>query len=428
MNNPTQHGSWILGIHGRVAGAALALAIMLVPAFLTAESAQAQTLTTLHSFDGTDGASPYAALVQDTDGNLYGTTLYGGPNSCTYPGIGTIFSCGTVFKITPSGTLATLYNFCSQSGCTDGQFPYAGLIQGSDGNLYGTTSFGGANGDGTVFRITPSGTLTTLHSFAGTDGAAGYAGLVQGTDGNFYGTTFGGPANGTVFKITPSGTLTTLYTFCFSCTGAGPYAGLVQGTDGNFYGTTFNGGGNGVGTVFTITPGGTLTTLYSFCSQSGCTDGANPYAALVQGTDGNFYGTTLGGAANGTVFKMTPGGTLTTLYTFCYGCTGVSPYAALVQGTDGNFYGTTEGGTNHDGTIFKITPSGTLTTLHSFDGTDGAAVYAGLVQGTGGNFYGTTAQGGGSGNCSGGCGTVFKLATATPCRRYGREGSCRLPH
>src|SRR5208337_4428285 len=161
----------------------------------------------------------------------------------------------------------------------------------------------------------------------------------------------------------------------------------------------------GVGTVFTITPGGTLTTLYSFCSQSGCTDGANPYAALVQGTDGNFYGTTLGGAANGTVFKMTPGGTLTTLYTFCYGCTGVSPYAALVQGSDGNFYGTTSfGGANGDGTVFRITPSGTLTTLHSFDGTDGAAVYAGLVQGTDGNFYGTTAQGGGSG-----VGTVFTI-------------------
>jgi uncharacterized repeat protein (TIGR03803 family) len=417
MNNPTQHRNWIFGTRGRAESAALALAIMLAAAVLATGSAQAQTLTTLHSFDGTDGASPYAALVQATDGNLYGTTLYGGPNSCSYPGIGTIFSCGTVFKITPSGTLATLYSFCSQSGCTDGQFPDAGLIQATDGNFYGTTQLGGANGAGTVFKITPSGTLTTLHSFCSqscTDGGAPYAGLVQGTDGNFYGTTFGGIANGTVFKITPSGTLTTIYTFCFGCTGANPYAGLVQATDGNFYGTTFFGGANGVGTVFEITPSGTLTTLYSFCPQSGCTDGANPYAALVQAANGDLYGTTEYGNSSGTVFEITPSGTLTSLQAF-NGPNGASPYAGLVQATDGNFYGTTEqGGANSCtlgsqdvgcGTIFKITPGGVLTTLHSFDGTDGEYPYAGLVQATDGNFYGTTSGGGANGD-----GTVFSLS------------------
>jgi len=430
MNNPRQHRSWILGLRGRAAGAALALAIMLVPAVLATGSAQAQTFTTLYSFcsqyNCTDGEAPYARLVQGTDGNFYGTTLGG------TLGVGAN-EHGTVFKITPSGTLTTLYSFCSQSGCTDGETPYAGLVQATDGSFYGTTQLGGANGAGTIFKITPSGTLTTLHSFCSqscTDGAAPYAGLVQGTDGNFYGTTFGGAGNatnGTVFKITPSGTLTTLYDFCNQSVcpdGANPYAGLVQATDGNFYGTTFFGGANGVGTVFTITPSGTLTTLHSFCSQSGCTDGANPYAALVQGTDGNFYGTTYYSGANGvgTVFKITPSGTLTTLHSFCppSGCTdGALPYAGLVQATDGNFYGTTLGGgaNNQFGTVFKITPSGTLTTLYTFcsqsNCTDGAYPYAGLVQATNGDFYGTTGAGGNSylSTCPGcGGGEIFSLS------------------
>jgi large repetitive protein len=390
----------------------------------------AQTFETpLVSFNGTNagGSLPQAGLVQGTDGNFYGTTT--GPHF------------GTVFKMTPSGTLTTLYSFCSQNGCTDGTVPQAVLVQGTDGNFYGTTAIGGANGYGTVFKMTPSGTLTTLYSFCPqtgcTDGKNPQAGLVQGTDGNFYGTTAsGGGANnyGTVFKITPSGTLTSLYSFCSQsgCTdGVIPVAGLVQGTDGNFYGTTYYGGAGGAnnvlppgaapgdGTVFKITPSGTLTTLYSFCPQTGCTDGKNPQAGLVQGTDGNFYGTTSEGGANnyGTVFKITPSGTLTTLYSFCSqgGCTdGEAPYAGLIQGTDGNFYGTTlVAGANNYGTAFKITPSGTLTTLYSFCSqsgcTDGGYVYAGLVQGTDGNFYGTTEIGGANND-----GTVYTLSASPP--------------
>src|SRR5208282_794266 len=204
--------------------------------------------------------------------------------------------------------------------------PFGTLIQATDGNFYGTTAYGGAygvgSGDtcGTVFKITPSGVLTTLHSFDCTDGEAPIAGLIQATDGNFYGTTSeqNNGTSGTVFKITPSGTLTTLYSFCSQsgCTdGEGPYAGLVQGTDGNFYGTTLFGGVNdscidgiGCGTIFKITPSGTLTTLYSFCSQSGCTDGAEPWVGLVQDTNGNFYGTTdVGGGNNGAVFSLSVG-------------------------------------------------------------------------------------------------------------------------
>jgi uncharacterized repeat protein (TIGR03803 family) len=368
----------------------------------TAIAFQAQTFTTLHSFDYTaDGAYPVAALVQATDGNLYATTSYGGAKGY-----------GTVFKITPSATLTTLHSF----DLTDGAKPYARLVQAAtNGNLYGTTVGGGAKDYGTVFRITASGTLTTLHSFCSQyrcpDGGYVYAGLVLAADGNFYGTTSAGGANllGTVFKITPSGTLTTLHSFDGTA-GAYPYAGLVQATDGNFYGTTIKGGAHLEGTVFKITPGGTLTALHSFAGFP--TDGSLPYAGLIQATNGNFYGTTIAGGAHnrGTVFKITPSGTLTTLHSFD-GTDGQGPYyAELVQATDGNFYGTTyEGGSNACsfgcGTVFKITPSGTLTTLHSFDGTDGQQPYAGLVQDTNGNFYGTTRLGGAHSY-----GTVFSLS------------------
>ena len=297
--------------------------------------------------------------------------------------------CGTVFKITPSGALTTLYSFCPQSNCTDGSGPFAGLVQAEDGNFYGTTYEGGAGsncpyGCGTVFKVTPSGTLTTLHSFDSTDGALPQAALVQATDGNFYGTTGErGDSScpygcGTVFKITPSGTLTTLHSFNGS-DGSGPEAGLVQATDGNFYGTTQNGGGGfcgggaGCGTVFKITPSGTLTTLHSF-------SGADGYVAftLVRASDGNFYGTTQEGGANcgsdgcGTMFKITPGGTLTTLYNFCaqLNCTdGYYPVAGLVQGTDGKFYGTTSGGGAYRGcyegcgTVFSFSPNPTPSPL-----------------------------------------------------------------
>ena len=372
---------------------------------------------------------------------------------------------GTVFKITPGGMLATLHSF----EFTDGYNVWAGLVQATDGNFYGTTFWGGANNYGTVYKITPGGlglfrtvekssrcfsqrlkphtrgrkggivrelsswkticvvfviyaataiaspaqTLTTLTNFDGFDGGGPEA-LVQATDGNFYGTTIaGGNASqncqygcGTVFKITPEGTLTTLYIFCTQTNcpdGAKPGIGLVQATDGNFYGTTFYGGTSsacpgGCGTVFKITPAGTLTTLHSF----DITDGAFPFVGPVQATDGNFYGTTTQGGTKGsghcdslyygcgTVFKITPSGTLTTLHSFD-GTDGYYIFAGLVQATDGNFYGTTEyGGAYGPGTVFKITPEGTQTTLHSFDNTDGANSYAGLVQAIDGNFYGTT--------------------------------------
>jgi uncharacterized repeat protein (TIGR03803 family) len=399
----------------------------------TAIPLSAQTFTTLHIFDSADGADPEAALVQARDGNFYGTTANGGANLY-----------GTVFEITPSGTLSTIYSFCPNSGCTDGENPYGGLIQAADGDFYGVTLGGGANSGsclnvpcGTVFKITPGGTLTTLHSFCSqsgcTDGQYPEAGLVQGTDGNFYGTTDEGGANnsGTVFRITPGGTLTTLYTFCSQsgCADGGfPVGALVQATDGNFYGTTEGGGANcvtagGCGTVFKISPGGVLTTLYSFCAESLCADGEYPYAGLLQAADGNFYGITPGGGGannDGTVFKITPDGTLTTLYSFCSksNCTdGENPYGGLVQATDGEFYGITYlGGSGDFGTVFKITPSGKLSTLYTFCSragcTDGEDPFAGLLLATNGNFYGTTSAGGDG--CFSGCGTVFSVSGLTP--------------
>src|SRR5208282_5960449 len=289
-------------------------------------------------------------------------------------------------------------NFYSFTGGNDGGSPEAGLVQGSDGNFYGTTSHGGTNGDGTVFKISTNGALTSLYSFTGgNDGAYPYAGLVQGSDGNFYGTTSGGGTNGdgTVFQISTNRALTSLYSFTGGNDGGEPYAGLVQGSDGNFYGTTYNGGTSNLGTVFKISTNRALTSLYSF---TGSNDGANPDAGLVQGSDGNFYGTTQQGGTNGygTVFKISTNRALTSLYSFTLGNNGGYPDAGLVQGSDGNFYGTTEyGGTNTLGTVFKISTNGVLISLYSFNGgSDGANPNAGLVQGSDGNFYGTTSTGG----------------------------------
>jgi uncharacterized repeat protein (TIGR03803 family) len=318
-------------------------------------------------------------------------------------------------------TETNLYSFGSFAN--DGTYPQAGLVQGSDGNFYGTAAGGGTSNAGTVFRITPSGNETNLHSFAGSpDGLEPAAVLVQGSDGNFYGTTeYGGVRNnGTVFRISTNGTYSTLYLFTGSPDGANPYAGLVQGSDGNFYGTTYEGGSNDVGTVFRITPSGNETNLWSFGNGN---DGTYPDAGLVQGSDGNFYGTTQQGGASGagTVFRIGLSGNETNLWSFGNGNDGAYPQAGLVQGSDGNFYGTTDygGGANLNdgsgfGTLFRISPSGSYTQLYSFAGypTDGQTPFGGLVQGSDGNFYGTTYQGSTTNfNALGdeGYGTVFKL-------------------
>ena len=397
----------------RIALVVVTLSLVALP---RAGNATTKTVTIIYSFGGTssDGADPVAGLVLGSDGNFYGTTRNGG--SSTFCPLG----CGTVFRVSPSGTYTSLYSFGSYAG--DGGFPYAGLVQGNDSNFYGTTEKGGAYNWGTVFRISPSGTYTTLYNSAGYLNESGHnpvAGLVQGSDGNFYGTatTDGRYLHGSVFRISPSGTYTTLYAFVGSPNdGADPVAGLVLGSDSNFYGTTEFGGastncGNGCGTIFRISPDGSYTNLYSF----NYSDGGYPQAGLVQGIDGNFYGTTFEGGTDGggTVFQISPSGSVTTLYSFATYADGSQPIAGLVQGSNSNFYGTTEFGgkacmvAGSCGTIFRITPGGDYTNLHSFVGHpgDGASPEAGLVQGSDGNLYGTTAIGGKYGP-----GSVFKVS------------------
>jgi uncharacterized repeat protein (TIGR03803 family) len=367
----------------------------------TALALPAQTFTSLASFNGDNGAYAQSmSLVQGTDGNLYGTAPYGGANSG-----------GTVFKVTPTGTVTTLYSFCAQPSCADGKTPLAGLVLAANGRFYGTTSSGGLNGDGTVFSITSAGAFTSLHSFdLPVDGAYLVAALVQASNGTFYGATGEGGTNnyGTIFSMTSGGAVTTLHSFD-GTDGAYPYAALIQASNGTFYGTTSDFGANGDGTVFSITAGGTLSTLHNFDG----TDGADPYAPLVQATNGTFYGTTVQGGADGygTVFSITSGGTLSTVHSFD-STDGANSYAGLVQATNGTFYGTTsEGGTANCsfgqpcGTVFSLTPGGTLTTLHSFDSTDGEKPQAAVVQATNGTFYGVTYDGGASNY-----GTIFSLA------------------
>ncbi len=385
-------------------------AFLLFICAVAATPAPAQTkFNTLLSFDGTNGANPhYVYLVQGTDGNLYGTT---------YVSTG---SGGTVFKITTKGVLTTLYTFCpSGDPCLEGAQPEAGLVLGTDGNFYGTAANGGANGVGTVFQVTAAGKLTALHSFDSTDGANPEVGLIQASNGELFGTTsIGGSSDvGTIFDITTAGTFNSLLNFIGS-NGDYPDGRLIQGSDGNFYGTTEE-VNSGSGTVFKMTPAGKLTTLHKFTGSG--SDGAGPTSALVQASNGDFYGTTQAGGThgNGTVFQITPAGKLTTLYSFCAktDCTdGSNPSAGLIQATDGNLYGTTFSGGGNEapcngscGTIFRITTAGALTTLYNFCSksgcVDGSQPEEGLVQDTNGAFYGMTYYGG-----TDGLGTVFSLS------------------
>lgn len=406
----------------------LAVYFMALPLLIgtaIATTAHAQTLTTLHSFNGTDGAFPSSQLaqlvksrvVQHSNGNFYGTTPNGGANTF-----------GVVFQVTAGGAESTLYNFCSIGGsaCTDGATPQGALVAAKDGNLYGTAFSGGAHNAGTVFKITTSGTLTTLYSFGAktnnADGANPVGALVQGSNGNLYGTTFAGGASndGTVFQITTGGSLTTLHSFS-GADGVNPGGDLIQSNaNGNFYGTTYAGGNsNSAGTLFQISSGGTFTTLYTFCSKTNCNDGSAPNVPLTQDSLGDFYGTTSANGANsgGTLFVYTWWGGLHTLYHFCAktNCTdGAEPLGGPVLGNDFNVYGTTTvGGANNAGTVYQFAPWGQLTTLYSFcslaNCADGQNPESSLLQGNDGNFYGTTSFGGANGY-----GTAYNLSTLPP--------------
>jgi uncharacterized repeat protein (TIGR03803 family) len=368
----------------------------------------AQGFTALYTFtDGNDGARPFGALIQGTDGRLYGTTNEGGADGE-----------GTIFAINLDGSAYTaLYAF---TGGNDGAAPKGGLIQGTDGRLYGTATGGGMDGDGTVFAVNTDGTgFTTLHSFTNGDGQGPWAGLVQGTDGRLYGTTINGGANGdgAIFAVNTDGTgFTTLHSFTRGSDGAFPEDELIQGTDGRLYGTALQGGGDG--TVFAINTDGTgFTTLHSFTGGSG---GAFPKAGLIQGADGRLYGSTYNGGTPGgfgAIFAINSDGSgFTTLYSFTGGADGANPDNALIQGADGKLYGTGQGGgTDGDGAVFAINTDGTgFATLYSFTGgNDGSNPYAALTEATNGDLYGGTINGG-----AGTWGTLFvyyaNLPTPTP--------------
>jgi uncharacterized repeat protein (TIGR03803 family) len=365
-------------------------------------SASGTSMLSLYWFTGgADGGVPNG-LTLATNGVLYGTTQTGGA-----------YNEGTVFSISTNGALQTLTSFNS----TNGSNPQAALAQGSDGNLYGTTENGGTNAGGTLFELTLGGALTTLFTFSNQNNSNPYTALVQGTNGNFYGATKNASSgDGNVFEMTPQGALDVVYSFKGGLDGNEPVGALAQGTDGNFYGLTTGDAAHGYGGVFKITPAGAQTNLYSF---TGGADGYNAIGALVQGTDGNFYGVTRrnvidGNIFYGTIFKFSTNGVLTTLYSlnpFVYG-DGAYPYAGLIQGADGNFYGTTlTDDSKGDGTAFRITSAGAFTTLLYFNGSDdGAAPEAALVQDAEGNFYGTTTAGGPYGK-----GSIFKLSiTSAP--------------
>ena len=370
---------------------------------LVAMAAHAQTYSVLYNFGNNSGDPVHpqfcGLIAQGRDGNLYSTTPVGGTNNL-----------GTVFKITPTGTLVVLHSFDATQGS-----PLSGLTLGTDGNFYGTTSNGGTLGVGTVFKVTPGGVVTVLHNFAGgTEGAGPNAPPIQDTDGNWYGTTIlGGEAGGTVYKMTPAGVLTTLHSFNFA-DGYQPIAPLVQGTDDNLYGTALEGGNSGGnGVVYKSTRAGKLTVLVNFDGPHG----ALPRSPLVQAADGNFYGTTTqGGSFNsGVVFKITPAGKLTVLHDINGGSDGAGPDAGLVQANDQNLYGGNSfGGSVGEGTLFRISSTGgSYSVLYNFDGGTGSTPDATLFQHTNGILYGDTFSGG-TGACSGQCGVFYSLNAGLP--------------
>jgi uncharacterized repeat protein (TIGR03803 family) len=355
-------------------------------------TAPGTVLATLYSFTGLADGGPPNALTVGTNGLIYGTTEFGRPS-------------GTVFTVAADGAVATLASLGSV-----GLGAVAALTQGSDGNFYGSTQFGGGNYIGNIFEMTPDGLLTNLYSFTGgVDGSSPTNALTLAPDGSLWGTTPAGSGN--IFKITPAGSFSNVYSFTNGVDGFEPVGALTPGADGNFYGMTL-GGINSQGNIFRMTPAGALTNLYAF---TGGADGSVPVGALALGSDGNFYGATKhntirGYAFYGTIFKVTTNGALTTIYSLNY-TDGAYPCAGLIQGSDGNFYGTTSTGVNaSNGTVFRITPAGAITTLIAFDGfDDGAHPLTPVVEGPDGALYGTTSTGG-----PGGRGTVYRLAFNSP--------------
>jgi uncharacterized repeat protein (TIGR03803 family) len=416
---------------GQTPGSASATPGAASPTTQTAPDAQGYII--LHNFsDGSvpqDGANPCASLVQGSDGDLYGVTHTldietSGNGTTEFPG-----KTATLFKSTLQGHMTVLRSFDAGKSDND-PLPEDALTLGTDGNLYGVIPGGGDNSCGIAFRLTSQGGFTALYQFGKPgvkdDPRGPTAPLIRGADGNFYGTSnIGGSADaGTVFRLTPQGAVTTLHSFDDGSVlrdGDTPWAPVMQEPDGNLYGTTFNGSGahdkvDFKGTLYRLTLGGKLTILHRFDDGSVPNDGkADSGSGLFAARDHTLYGTThtgSGTATSGTFFKFTPDGSVTILHVFnadFSGKDGVFPEPTLVEGPDGNFYGTTEdGGTANNGTIYQITPTGNVTILHSFGDKaiphDGIEPRAGLVLANDGYLYGTASQGGTAGK-----GVLFRI-------------------
>ncbi len=372
--------------------------------------AQAQTFSYFTNFSARDNGS---SVMQATDGNLY---MGGGPGA---------YGRGAILRVTPSGGFNVLYSFCAQRGCPDGDYPSA-LILGSDGNLYGATESGGTRiGGGTVYKLTLGGELTTLYSFCNnsecTDGSGPY-GIIQASDGNLYGLTSNGGylTNGTIFRVSPTGEFTVLHYFCLnsSCGSDAPApTGLIQGIDGNLYGTTRFGGPHNGGVLYKLTLAGEYTVVYDFCSLSDCLDGGGPNQ-IVQDAKGNFFGTNYGGGSKGygTVFEITSKNQYIVLDNFDFV---LGTPIGLTLASDGNFYGASVGASNYGtgGTVFEVTPKGELTFLNIFG--NSCALDTGwypdgpIFQNTEGTLYGATSYGNSLGDCGpygSGYGTMYSVS------------------
>jgi uncharacterized repeat protein (TIGR03803 family) len=365
--------------------------------------AQAQTFTDLYNFTYSSGAYPSAAVIEDSSGNLYGTASGGGTDYF-----------GVVYEFSSSGTYTVLYAF---TGSPDGESPNTPVIRDSQGNLYGTAGLGGTDSCGVVFKLDTAGTETVLHSFAGTpDGCNPYQGVIMDKKGNLYGTTSSGGTyrEGTVFKLTAKGRETLLHRFQGEPSdGAYPSVGhLIMDEAGNLYGLTDEGGTSSDGVLYKLTPKGKETLLYSFAG--GSSDGCQPFGTVAMDKTGNFYGTTehCGSNSYGTIWKVSAKGKETILHNFAGGTSdGCYPVAGVTLDSKGNLYGNTDecGGTGCDGygcgTVWELSAKGRLTLLHSFDGSDGVLPNGEVLRTTNGTLFGTTPEGGTG--CDDGCGTVW---------------------
>ena len=374
--------------------------------------AQGPDFSVLFTFaGGTSGALPYAGLIADPAGNLYGSTGYGGTGNC---GSGLVTGCGIDFKLDANGQETVLHEFTGYPN--DGSSPEEPLLRDAAGNLYGTTPIGGDGGFGTVFKIDAAGNETMLYSFGGGgDGAIPNAGLLRDALGNLYGTASEGHSAGVVFKISPTGQRRVLYRFTGGTDGGFPVGNLVRDSARNLYGVAMNGGDQddclgGCGVVFMLDPANEEFVLHTF---TGGADGANPIG-VIRDAAGNLYGATvLGGAYNaGTIFKLDPDGNETVLYTFTGGGDGFAPSGGVVADAAGNLYGVTGGGGRYgQGVVFVLRPDGKEEVLHHFTGgADGSSPQTPLLL-RGRDIYGVATIGGDP-NCylGAGCGVVYKIS------------------